>query len=291
MKRFLVGLLAWLAWLPLWAQAEAGTVEIFAGADLNYRNIYYNNRLYDLLIYLTPAVKWHPGNHWTVAAQALVPVMNDYGDYYRRVRLNLASVSKEVYFGRQGVKVSAGLFTKERYGVDVKWFCPVTDWLALNAQVGYTGYCSMANGWTCSQMDMLTAQAGARVYLTRTNTEFRLTGGRYVYEDWGVTGECMRHFRHCTVGVYAQYSDWGKENGGFKVVMMLPPYRRSHAKVRLRTASNFRLTYNIQADPYAHYLYRTDPEENEREGDFDRSAMPWGSNRMAPDFTTKGGGR
>jgi hypothetical protein len=101
----------------------------------------------------------------------------------------------------------------------------------------------------------------------------------------------MRHFRHCTVGVYAEYSDWGKENGGFKVIMMIPPYRRSQARLRLRPASNFRLTYNIQADPYALRMYTTDPEENEREGDFDRQRLQWGSNKMAPDFTEKGGDR
>jgi hypothetical protein len=284
--RFLL-LLVGLLCLPVRAQ----TVDVLMGAELNYRNIYYNNRLYDLLVYLTPAVKWQPGRHWQLAAQALVPVMNDYGDRYRRVRLHMAVGSKELFFGRQAVKVSAGLFSKERYGLDVKWMWPVNDWLALDAQAGYTGYCSMQTGWQCSPLDKLTALAGARLYLNRTNTELRLHGGRFIYEDYGVRGECMRHFRHCTVGVYAEYSDWGKENGGFKVIMMIPPYRRSQARLRLRPASNFRLTYNIQADPYALRMYTTDPEENEREGDFDRQRLQWGSNKMAPDFTEKGGDR
>lgn len=270
---------------------NAQTVDIFSGVDLNYRNIYYNNRLYDLLVYLTPAVKWQPGNHWQLAAQALVPVMNDYGDHYRRVRLNMAVGSKELFLGGHAVKVSAGLFGRERYGVDVKWLWPANEWLAFDAQAGFTGFCSMAEGWKCSKMDKLTGWVGARLYLNRVNTELRLRGGRYIYEDYGVHGECLRHFRHCTVGVYGEYSDLGKENGGFKVVMMIPPYRRSRAKVRVRPASNFRLSYNIMADAYSMRMYQTDPEENEREGDFDRTRLPWGSNRMAPDFTEKGGER
>ena len=82
-----------------------------------------------------------------------------------------------------------------------------------------------------------------------------------------------------------------KENFGFKVVMMIPPYKRSNRRVRFRPASNFRLTYNQEADAYAGKMYTTDPEENEREGWFDRSRSDWGANGMTPDFTVwqKGG--
>lgn len=94
----------------------------------------------------------------------------------------------------------------------------------------------------------------------------------------------MRHFKHCTVGVYAEYSDQGGKNGGFKVVMMIPPYKRTRRKVNFRPASNFRLTYSIEGDAYANKMYITDPEENEREGWFNRNALQWGANRMEPDF-------
>ena len=140
-------------------------------------------------------------------------------------------------------------------------------------------------------MERLTALAGVRAYLKGVNTELRVRGGRFLYEDCGVQGEAMRHFRHCTVGVFAQYTDEGKENFGFKVVMMIPPYKRSNRRVRFRPAANFRLTYNQEADAYAGKMYTTDPEENEREGWFDRSRSDWGANGMTPDFTVwqKGG--
>ncbi len=267
---------------------EMPHVDLFAGVDLNYRNIHYNNRLYDLLINLTPGVKWQMGKHWQMAVQGVVPMVNDYGERYKKIRLNMAVLSKELYFGKQYVKVSGGLFGQERYGVDVKWMFPVNGWLAFDGQTGYTGYCSMAKDWECSRMDRITGWLGARFYLGKYDTEFRLRGGRYIYEDYGVTGECMRHFKHCTIGVYAQYSDIGKENGGFKVIMMLPPYTRKSRKVNVRPASNFRLTYNIEADPYSMRMYATDPEENEREGDFDRKRLSWGSNCMEADFKEKG---
>ena len=249
-------------------------VDIFSGVELNYRNIFYNNRLYDLLINLTPGIKWYMGNDWILAAQGIIPVYNDYGERYKKARLNMAVLSKEFSVGKQHLKVSGGLFGQERYGLDVKWMYPVNRWLAVDGQMGYTGYCSMAVDWECSRMDRVTGWLGARAYLEKYDTEFRLRGGRYIYEDYGVTGECMRHFRHCTVGVYGQYSDKGKANGGFKVIMMIPPYKMKRRKVNVRPATNFRLTYNQQGDAYANAVYRTDPEENEREGWFGLTPVP-----------------
>ena len=270
------------------AQGRAGSVEVFMGADLHYRDIWFNNRVYDVLVNLTPGVRWNMGHRWEVAAQAFVPVVNQYGDRYRKVRLNMAVLSKQAVIGGcWKTKVSGGLFGSERYGLDWKNLLVVNEWLALSAQVGLTGYCSMANGWEASTMGRITAQVGPEVYLKRWNTQLTVRGGRYIYGDYGVVGEAFRHFRHVSVGVYASYSDIGKEDAGFKVVMMLPPYRRKQRRVNVRPASNFRLTYSVEADTYSTRSYATDPEQNERTGWFDRDLLPWGTDTMSPDFVTK----
>lgn len=218
--------------IPAFSQTQlTPKLEIFAGAEFHYRDIFYN-KMYEIVVNLAPGVKWHIGNQWQLAGQAIIPVYNDYGDYYKKVRLNMAVLSKEWdWKGRQFLKVSGGLFGRERYGIDAQWMYPVNSWLALDAQIGLTGFCSMAVDWECSKMERVTGQAGVNIYINKVNTEFRLHGGRYIYEDYGMTAEAMRHFKHCTVGLYAQYSDQWKETGGFKVVMMIPPYKRKVHKV------------------------------------------------------------
>ena len=265
-------------------QAQQSRIDVFMGVDFNYRDIHWK-KIYEVLVNLTPGVRWQFGNHWQVAGQALIPVYNDYGDYYKHPRLNVASLSKDIRLGRHLLKASGGLFSHERYCLDVEWMLPVTSWLAFDAQMGYTGYISMAGKWEYSSIDRLTGWVGSRVWLNPWQTEFRVRGGRYIYEDYGVSGECYRHFTHCSVGVYGQYSNKSDANGGFKIIVMLPPYSRKHRIVNIRPASNFRLTNNIEADAYSMQMYQTDPEENERQNWFGRDLLQWGVNTMSPDFT------
>ncbi len=270
------------------SQSQTAYMDIFLGIDFNCQDLNYNGRVYDVLLNLTPGVKWYMGKGWQSTAQVLVPIVNQYGDRYKKVRLNMAVLSKEMYFGSHlFVKASGGLFGLERYGLDIKSMYVVNDWLALEAQAGWTGFCSMAVDWESSTPKRWTALGGANIYLNRWNTQLRIRGGRFVYEDYGSVVDVMRHFKHCSVGVYAQYSDKGKEDAGFKIVLMLPPYKRTRHKINVRPASNLRYTYSVHADAYANKMYKTDPEENEREGWFDREKMQWGSNRMNLDFTIK----
>lgn len=89
----------------------------------------------------------------------------------------MAVLSKEWDWQRKHfLKISGGLFGMERYGLDVKWMFPINSWLALDAQTGVTGFCSMAVDWECSKMERVSALAGVRVYLEKVNTEFRVRG-------------------------------------------------------------------------------------------------------------------
>lgn len=273
-----------LTQLPAQTEDHQHRLDVFAGIDFNYRDLNWR-RLNEVLINLTPGFKWQFGDHWRIAGQVIVPVFNDYGDYYKRIRPNMLVLSRDERLGDSFIKMSAGLFSRERYGLDIKWMLPVNTWLAFDAQLGYTGLYTCASGqreW--SPVDRLSGWAGTRIYLNRWNTEFRARGGRFIYEDYGAIGEVFRHFHHCSIGLYGQWNDKKHANGGFKVIMMIPPYTRKQRSFNIRPASNFRLTYNQNADVYSVKMYETDPEENEREGFFDRKALQWGANNMEQDF-------
>lgn len=267
------------------AQTRPGTVDVFMGVDFNYRDIMFNDRVFDLLINLTPGVRWNIGNRWEASAGVLIPVFNQYGDNFKYVRLYNATVSKQLpLFNRWRMKVTGGIFGANRYGLDVKNMVIINDWFAVTAQIGLTGYLSMAPSWTMSKMTRISGMIGPEFYLGKWNTQLSVKGGRYAYGDYGVIAEAMRHFRKVSVGAYASYNEVMKENVGFSIVMMLPPYKRHSRKVNFRPASNFILSYTSRTNNYANRTYITDPEENQREGWFNPDMLPWGQNTMEPDF-------
>ena len=84
-------------------------VDFFMGVDFNYQDLNFNGRVYDILLNLTPGIKWHMGKGWQSSAQVLVPVVNQYGDRYKKVRLDMAVLSGF------GVELGKGLDRREKY--------------------------------------------------------------------------------------------------------------------------------------------------------------------------------
>jgi hypothetical protein len=290
-KLFFISLFCLFACNKVQAQ-EMPVAEFFCGAELNYADVNFT-RLYNVLINLTPGAKINLGRDWQIGLQAQVPIVNEgYAEKDSWLRLSMANVSKELHFesARQHFKITGGLFGKSRYGGDLRWMFPINSWLLFNAQVGVT------NSWVVStdlsecgetyfdtEKWSLTSILGGRIWLDKWATELRVNGGRYLNEDYGVEGEVMRHFKHCSVSLFAQYHEKApseyykgthRYGGGFRVVMMLPPYKKQKKAVVVRPASNFRLTYNAQSDGFSMKKYTTDPEENERTYPIH---IPWGT--------------
>lgn len=280
-------------------QSESGLVEIFCGTDLGYADTNWM-RLYDVRIPLKPGMKWHMGRDWQFAFQGIIPIINEGYTFrdrkYEMIQVDHVVLSKQFHFDswHQHVKLSAGLFGLGRWGGDLQWMMPVTDWLLLKARGGITRSwflgCDMHNhsigdfghDW------LATGTVGANVYLKPWNIEGRVEGGRYIAEDYGMQFDIMRHFSHCTIDLFYQLrmgdrlkslvdDMTDRANGGFKVVMMIPPYKKSDhlraGRVVFRPASNFRLTNNVRSDSRSMRTYTTDSEENERELNLD---VNWG---------------
>lgn len=270
-------------------------LELFCGARLGYADTNWL-RLFDFQIDVTPGVRWRLGRDWSVAFQGIIPVVS-VGYTYRDVvnkywRVNMVTVSRQLHFNnaRQHLKMSAGLFGCERYGIDVKWAWPVSDWLLLNAQAGLSSFWMLGTDLSgnsqaeFSRNFTVTAQVGADFYLHPLNLEFRLSGGRYIAGDYGTELAVMRHFRRCTLLAYAQlrigsltaniYDGQSyRTDAGFKIICMLPPYKKSRRRVVVRPASNFQHSYSARGDFRVMQSYTVDPEENEREHPID---VNWG---------------
>ena len=144
----LIGLLA-MAGMP---GTMAQSVDVFCGVDFNFKDLNFK-RQYDLLINLTPGFKWDMGNHWQLAGQVYVPVVNHYGEEFGYVRPNIFVLSKQMQLGGLFLKASAGKFSHDRYGLDMKAFLPLASWFALEAQAGYVGLLYTWPDWYIGKPD------------------------------------------------------------------------------------------------------------------------------------------
>lgn len=283
-------------------QNDKPSIDFFTGVDFSISDNHFILP-YFVSLGLTPGFKFDMGNHWQIAAQGGIALTGQFANNWKRLSFSMLVLSKEMKLGPVYLKGSTGLFSNARYGFDLKAFLPVNQWLAFEAQGGCTGYLSTVRGWSMSPMKRFTGTIGGDIYIPRWNTQLRGVIGKYVYTDWGFEAEAMRHFNHTTIGLYAKWSNipgqFNQEgvslaksltkgmDGGFRVTIMLPPYKRTHRTVNFRPASNFNLTYLIRgAHQYhdANQLYNTDPEENKRDGWFSRDLLQWGSHTMEPDF-------
>lgn len=255
---------------------QPSALELFMGADLSMRDMTFDH-LYDVRVQLTPGMRWNIGKGWTADAQVRFTVANyGYSNREWMPRIGIAAIAKEFNWKKVDMKATVGAFSNNRYGLDVKAKYDPTDWFALEAQVGCTGMYSMIDGWRASTPKRFTAVGGVDFYLRKWQTQVRMRGGRFINEDIGAICDVMRHFNHCSVGLYFQSNKYTKTNGGFTIVAMIPPYQyKTHKKVRVRPASNFRLQYNMRGDGNGCKLYETTPEENERNGWFVHNSQQW----------------
>lgn len=113
----------------------------------------------------------------------------------------------------------------------------------------------------------MNAALKASVYEPRFNLQFDLQAARYLYGDYGVRGDCTRHFGEYAIGVYGMYTD-GEINGGFHFAIPLPGKKWSRNRgVRVRQADYFAMEYSMEswgryADEKMGETYRTRPDEN-----------------------------
>lgn len=121
-------------------------------------------------------------------------------------------------------EMTVGNFTNNRYGaqLEIKYRTNNGRW-ELGGTAGSTGFSAITreDGWYIGRKQRINASLNASYYEPRLNLQFDLKAGRYIYGDYGVRGDCTRHFGEYAIGLYALCTD-GEINGGFHFAIPLP---------------------------------------------------------------------
>ncbi len=195
----------------------------------------------------------------SLSAAVILPLQNDLerdGDF---VRPGVMAINQTFRLPRSTfVSLTAGYFTRNRYGLDAEAAVYLAGgrWL-LSARAGYTGYASFRKGtWTYGSPDVLTFSAGVERFLPRYTTSLHARFERYLLEDVGVRFGVDRAFGEITLGFFGLVTSDGDNVGvRFSVPLFVRKYGRP-ARLRVRPPRAFPWEYRYQGLPQTGLDYR-----------------------------------
>lgn len=248
----------------------AGKVDIVIYPEVKLENSGWHE-LYTYYVNLAPAVEMSLWQGVELTVQAIFPLSTNLKGQYEKIRPGVMTLSQEFYFGKTFLgRIVAGNFTNNRMGVQAEMrYRTANGRLELETMAGSTVQSILTNdeGWYISRKQRINAAIKASVYEPRFNLQFDLQASRYLYGDYGVRGDCTRHFGEYAIGIYGLYTD-GEVNGGFHFAIPLPGKKWSRNKgVRIRPADYFAMEYSMSswgkyADEKMGETYKTRPDDN-----------------------------
>ena len=244
-------------------------VDILVYPQLSFKNLIIT-QIYQALFTLNPAIEvslW-PGMKFT--GQLILPVYNDgYGYLQDKIHPGFITLLQRfrLPFNIKGM-ATVGYFSADRYGADLQLFYPFKDErFSLEGRIGSVaiGYWNGFNLHYDTEFST-TWSLGTNFYWPRYNTSFSLKGEQYLMGEKGVKFEMIRYFRYASVGFYAQKAKEANSNGGFRIQVLLPPYKYKRFKnkyiPRLNTSYNMGIVYNAGNERYYYRQYRSAADEN-----------------------------
>jgi hypothetical protein len=233
------------------------------------QNIYFYN-IYEAQANIAPALEFSlwKGNKFT--GQVIIPVYNDVNAQGYYVRPGFVTISQDFRIpGPIYTSLTLGKFNADRYGMDLTMIHPFKNphWtLSLNA--GLTSWTYFYSGTLYLGVNLsATFNLTASYYLPKFNMQFDVSGGRYIFGDYGMRIDVTRYFGETAVGLYAMYSG-GTPNGGFYFTVPLPTSKRGKRHhFRVYPPRYFDFEYNGGTKFLKGRYYKSSPDEN-RSGDY-----------------------
>ncbi|MCD7900845.1 MAG: YjbH domain-containing protein [Bacteroides sp.] len=230
------------------------------------------DRIYNYQVNLSPAIQTSPWQGALFTAQVIFPIATNMRGEPKRIRPGVIALSQDVRFKKNFLgRITMGNFTDNRIGAQAELkYRSNNGRIEVGGVVGSTGYSEInsEDGWYIGKKQRINGMLKGTLYEPRFNLEMSLQAGRYIYGDYGVRGDCTRHFGEFAIGVYGMFVE-GELNGGFNFTIPLrgKTWKRNRM-VRIKPADYFAAEYS--REPYGKYInekmgrtYDTRPDENQ----------------------------
>ena len=244
-------------------------VDILIYPQFSFAN-YVITQIYTALLDFCPSVEVSLWKGSKIAAQIKIPVYNDgYGALESKVHPGHITLSQRFRLPYNiFARATVGFFSNGRYGVDVDLKMPLrNEQFTVLGRMGLTGACY----WDAFKLHYdpamtFTWALGGSFYWKRYNTEFTAKAEQWLLKEFGGRFDMIRHFRYCSVGLYAMVTDKAPMNGGFRFQLLLPPYKYKRFKnqyiPRVNVSPNMGIAYNAGNERKYYKEYRAEASDN-----------------------------
>ncbi|MCR4860581.1 MAG: hypothetical protein K5910_07960 [Bacteroidales bacterium] len=250
-----------------------GKVDIVVYPQVSLMNLIIT-QVYQSLWVLSPAVEvslW-PGMKFSYQLQ--IPVINDgYARKEGMVHPGIITLSqrfRDPWGWNVNGKLTLGRFSNRRYGaaLEAAYYFP-NERFSVDGRLAVLDLCDdygMVLKPNSSFDFRFFWNVAANYYCPALQTQFTVRAERYLIRDIGFKYEMIRHFRHCSVGLYAMkgIDKAAHPNAGFRFQISLPPYRmKRHGYIpRISTSGQMGISYNANNEQYYYKEFRTEASDN-----------------------------
>lgn len=233
--------------------------------------------LYEYTVSIAPVIEttlW-PGNRIT-----LMPVIPVASNVWKSkpegyMRIGVAAIQQEARLSNSlKAMVSGGMFMGNLMGFDAHLTYRAGKHLTLGLKTAVLGEAYVDDDkYRFEKLDKVSVLGKASYYHTPTQLEAEVTGGRFVYGDYGARLDITRHISDYAIGVFGILTG-GEYNAGFHFAIPFGGKRQMRrGAVRVKLPEYYDMEYNMES--YYEYADQKMGRQVETRPDVNHSAHYW----------------
>lgn len=225
-----------------------GKVDIVVHPRVTMTNYIYS-QTWEAAIDLAPSIEVDLWKGAKATVQVALPIWNNYvrDNSYGCVRPGYMTLSQKLLSNNKfDATISAGIFSQNRNGVDLRGMFHINKSLDLGFIAGYTGGWYVESGkWNFCELDKLNYCIKADYYEHYSNCQIQLMAGQFVYGDMGARIDISRHLAEFNLGVFGTLSKGETDTGFFLSIPLGTRKMPKHRYARVRLPESFSWEHNM----------------------------------------------
>lgn len=207
------------------------------------------DKLAEVVVMIAPSFETTLWKGNRIFAQPIIPIFNNVNKNNpdRQLQLGIFGIRQDwVANSKWNISTTAGSFLYNVMGLHTDINYHINPRLDIGLRAGISADQTLFKStWKKGKFNNFLCMANASYYEPYTSLQVKASAGRFLYGDFGVRGDIVRHFGEYAIGVYGIYTN-GERNAGFNFAIPLGGKKQYRNKlVRFRLPQYFSWEYSM----------------------------------------------